>query len=160
MNARARLLIVPAFVAAIAVASTGARSATGVTASAADSAAVAKAVKNFHTALSTGDSVTALSLLAEDAVILESGEVESRSVYRSHHLPEDIKFAKSVAAKRGPLHIHVEGSSAWTAAASTNQGEFNGRAINSTGAESMVLTNRGGKWLIRSIHWSSRNRRA
>ena len=41
-----------------------------------------------------------------------------------------------------------------------NQGQFNGRAVNSTGAELMVLTKSGAGWLIRAIHWSSRNRRS
>lgn len=124
----------------------------------ADSIAVARVVRNFHQALETGDSAKALSLLSTDAVILESGSVESRSEYRSHHLPEDIKFARAVPSKRGELVIRIAGSAAWTAATSIAQGEFNGRAINSAGAESMVLSNSPGGWKIRQIHWSSRTR--
>lgn len=125
----------------------------------ADSAAVAQVVSDFHKALTTADSAGALALLAPDAVILESGGVETRAEYRSHHLAGDIGFAKAVVSTRGPLQVTVAGSTAWTAGTSTTQGEFNGRTINSAGAESMVLTKGSTGWRIRAIHWSSRNRR-
>ena len=125
----------------------------------ADSAAVVRAVNDFHKAISSGDSTAALALLATDAVILESGGIESRSEYRSHHLAGDIGFAKAVTSTDGPLHVTVADNTAWTHRTRTTQGTFNGRAINSVGAESMVLTREPSGWKIRSIHWSSRNRR-
>lgn len=124
-----------------------------------DSAEVVQTVTNYHKALTSGDSLTALTLLATDAVILESGGMETRSEYRSHHLPGDIAFARAVKSVRSPLKVVVAGSTAWTFGTSTAQGEFNGRPINSLGAESMVLTRTPNGWRIRSIHWSSRNRR-
>ena len=125
----------------------------------ADSAGVAEVVNNYHNALSTGDSSAALALLADDAVILESGGMESRSEYRSHHLAGDISFARAVkSAPAAAIQVTIAGSSAWTASTSTTQGTFNGRTINSLGAESMVLTKSTDGWRIRSIHWSSRNR--
>lgn len=160
MPIRFRRLTVPTFVAAIASLALGANNTRNPSTMAhADSVAVVKVVNDFQNALSTGDSTKALSVLANDAVILESGGVEPRSEYRSHHLPEDIKFAKAVASKRGPLQVKMEGSVAWTFVTSTAQGEFNGRPIDSSGAESMVLTKSPRGWRIRSIHWSSRNRR-
>src|SRR5689334_7280923 len=90
-------------------------------------AAVAKVVNDFQHALSSGDSVTALRLLADDAVVLESGDMETRSEYRSRHLPVDIEFAKTVASKRSPLQIRVNGSVAWTARTSTAKGQFKGK---------------------------------
>jgi ketosteroid isomerase-like protein len=125
----------------------------------ADSAAVAQAVTGFHKAVSSGDSTAALAFLAADAIILESGGVETRAEYRSHHLAGDISFAKAVPSTEGPLGVTIEGNTAWTTRTSTAQGTFNGRAINSSGAESMVLTKSASGWKIRSIHWSSRNRR-
>ena len=155
-----RFLIVPVSVAAAAALTLGASSANRLPSTReVDSAAVANVVDEFHTALSSGDSSKALGLLADDAVILESGGVESRSEYRSHHLPEDIKFARAVTSERAPIQVRTEGSIAWTFGTSTTRGEFNGRAINSIGAESMVLTKGAAGWRIRSIHWSSRNRR-
>ncbi|MEO8193596.1 MAG: DUF4440 domain-containing protein [Gemmatimonadales bacterium] len=125
----------------------------------ADSAAVAGTVNAFHRALSSGDSAAALAALAGDAVVLESGELETRAAYRSHHLAGDIAFAKAVRSERGPLNVTVEGNTAWTTATSTTQGAYNGRQINSAGAESMVLTRSKDVWRIRSIHWSSRTQR-
>src|SRR5512141_836322 len=155
MRYRARLLVLLSLSAATAVSVIGASTVWEPQSPVAtDSGAVAMVVNDFHAALSRGDSARALSLLAADAVILESGTVESRSEYRSHHLPEDIKFAKSVASKRRPLQITVEGSSAWTATASRTRGRFSGKMINTIDAESMVLTKHDGSWRIRSIHWS------
>jgi len=124
-----------------------------------DSAAIAAVVGGFHKALTAGDSAAALAFLAEDVTILESGGVETRAEYRSHHLSSDIAFAKAVASTRGPLKVMVDGNTAWTSSTSETRGQYNGRAINSVGAESMVLTRTRGGWKIRSIHWSSRAKR-
>jgi uncharacterized GH25 family protein/ketosteroid isomerase-like protein len=124
-----------------------------------DSAAVAEVVHRFHGALESGDSATALSLLAEDAVIQESGGVETRAEYRGHHLPGDIEFARAVRSERGPVRVRVAGDAAWASSTSTTQGEFRGRAINSAGAELMVLVRTPQGWRIAAIHWSSRARR-
>ena len=126
---------------------------------ASDSAAVAATVGRFHAALAAGDSVGALALLAPDVVILESGGVELRDDYRSHHLPADIAFARAVKGERSPLRVVVRGDVAWASGTSTTAGEFNGRQVNSTGAELVVLTRAAEGWRISAIHWSSRNRR-
>jgi len=159
MHSKVPLLTIPLLVAAIAASRVAADGASPIVSGIhADSMAVAKVVNDFHDALSKGDSAKALRLLAGDAVILESGGVERRSEYRSHHLPEDINFAKAVGSSRGSLEVRVEGTTAWTAATSTTKGEFKGRSIDSIGAESMVLTKDAAGWRIRSIHWSSRKR--
>ena len=124
-----------------------------------DSADVAAAVHAYDRALSTGDSAAALALLAPDAVILESGGIESREEYRNHHLPGDIAFARAVPSQGGPVSVRVRGDVAWAWSTSTTQGEFRGRAINSSGAELMVLTRTTTGWRISAIHWSSRTRR-
>jgi ketosteroid isomerase-like protein len=124
-----------------------------------DSAAVAATVARFHQALETGDSTAVLALLAPDAVILESGGVEGVAEYRGHHLPADIEFARAVHSPRTPMQIRVRGDVAWAAATSVSQGQFRGRAVNSTGAELMVLARMGDGWRITAIHWSSRTRR-
>ena len=123
-----------------------------------DSSAVAAAVNGFHEALGAGDSLRALALLANDVVILESGEMETRAEYRSHHLSADIAFTKAVKSVQGTLKITISGNTAWAVSTSTTQGEYKGRKINSVGAESMVLTRSKQGWMIRSIHWSSRSK--
>ena len=134
---------------------------TGPSAGGGDAAAVAAVIDRYHRALAAGDSATALALLAPDATILESGGKESRDDYRGHHLPGDIAFAQAVPSERTPPQVTLSGESAWAWSTSRTKGDFRGRAINSVGAELMVLGRQpDGRWLIRAIHWSSRNRPA
>ena len=134
--------------------------AQSVPATRADSSAVVAAVTAFHAAMERGDSLAAMALLAPDVEVLESGGLEDRAEFRAHHLAADIEFARAVKQVRGAMRVKLQGDVAWTAATSTATGTFRGRDINSTGAESMVLTRTtDGRWLIRSIHWSSRSRR-
>ena len=123
-----------------------------------DSAMVVGTITRFHEALGRGDSTAALALLAPDAVILESGGSETVAEYRGHHLPADIEFARAIRAVRNAIRVTVAGNLAWAAGTSTSQGEFRGRAVNSAGAELIVLTRAADGWRISAIHWSSRRR--
>jgi ketosteroid isomerase-like protein len=116
-------------------------------------------VHRFHDALSAGDSTAALALLTQDVNILESGGVETREEYRSHHLPGDIAYARGIKSERAPLRVVVRGDVAWATGTSTTQGEYRGRQINSAGAELVVLNRTPQGWRIAAIHWSSRQRR-
>lgn len=113
----------------------------------------------FHSALSAGDSVGALSHLADDVAILESGGVESKEQYRSGHLAGDMRFAAAVPATRGAIEVTLMGDVAWARSTSVRQGRMGDREINSQGAELVVLAREGGTWKIKAIHWSSRQRR-
>ena len=123
-----------------------------------DSAAVATVVGQFHDALVRGDSTAALGLLAEDAIVLEAGTVETRAEYRQHHLPADIRFAQAVPSTRGSVRIVVAGDVAWITSSSETTGTFENRPSSSVGAELMVLSRTAAGWRIRAIHWSSRRR--
>jgi len=123
-----------------------------------DSAAVIATVTAFHTALAQADSTRALSLLAPDLLVLESGELETREEYAAHHLPADMAFVRAVPSKPVSRIIRIEGGTAWTAAIETAAGTFEGRKVRSQGAELMVLTKSANGWLIRAIHWSSHRR--
>ena len=125
-----------------------------------DSAAVASVVTKYNESIALGDSGTALALLADDAVILESGGIETRAQYRTGHLPADIRFARSIRSQRSPIVVRVHGDAAWATSTSTTQGEASGRTVNSVGAELMVLVRTTQGWKIAAIHWSSRQRRA
>lgn len=125
----------------------------------ADSASVVSLIERFHAALTSGDSLGALALLAPDAVILESGGVETRAEYQSHHLQGDINYARSTKSTRGPIRVSVRGDVAWASSTSTTTGESRGRQVNSTGAELMVLSRTAAGWRISAIHWSSRAQR-
>jgi ketosteroid isomerase-like protein len=124
-----------------------------------DSSDVARVVHAYDRALRTGDSTAALALLADDAIVLESGGMETRAEYRSHHLPSDIEFTRAVQGTQSPLRVKVRGDVAWVASTSVAQGTFRGRPVNSVGAELMVLTRGAAGWKIAAIHWSSRARR-
>jgi ketosteroid isomerase-like protein len=124
-----------------------------------DSLAVAAVVERYHRALAAGDSAAALALLAPDAVVLESGDAETRAEYASHHLPADMEFARAVARTPGAVRVVVRGDAAWATSASRSLGSFRGRAIDAQGVELMVLSREPGGWAIRAIHWSSRPRK-
>jgi ketosteroid isomerase-like protein len=126
----------------------------------AQSAQVVAIVDQYHAALASGDSTTALSLLAEDVMILESGGVETKERYRSGHLSGDMRFAQAVPRERSEITVQVLGDVAWAWSTSITQGQMGDREINSQGAELAVLARVDGKWLIKSIHWSSRQRRS
>jgi ketosteroid isomerase-like protein len=127
---------------------------------AADSSAVVATVRAYHAALATGDSLAALGLLAPDAVILESGDVETRAEYHAHHLAADIAYAQALPSVRGAVTVRVSGDAAWATSTSTTKGTYRERAVNSVGAELMVLSRTASGWVIRAIHWSSRNVRS
>jgi ketosteroid isomerase-like protein len=126
--------------------------------STADSVAVVRVAAQFHTALQTGDSATIKQLLAPDLRVLEGGAVETRAEYLAHHLAADIEFAKSVRSESRLTSYRREGSVAWLVSTSSAQGTFRGRAVDSVGAELMILTKTPSGWQIRAIHWSSGRR--
>jgi ketosteroid isomerase-like protein len=114
-------------------------------------------VHAFHAALAAGDSATALSLLALDVVIFESGGVEaSRDEYRSHHLPADMEFAQSVSREITSERSGSAGDVAWMLTESHSTGTFRERPIDVRGVETMLLRHTADGWRIVHIHWSSR----
>lgn len=125
-----------------------------------DSAEVVEVIERYHAALALGDTATVMALLTADAVVLESGGIETREEYRSHHLPADIEFARAVPRERGPLRVHVNGTGAWAASTSVSKGSYRDREVNSLGAELVVLRRTDDGWRIAAIHWSSRNGRS
>jgi ketosteroid isomerase-like protein len=120
-----------------------------------ESAGVVAAVDRFHEALQRGDEKAAMELLAPDAIILESGSVETREQYRQHHLTEDIAFLRAVPSKRSTVRVRIENDVAWVVSMSRSDGSFHGREINSVGSELVVLMKSATGWRIRAIHWSS-----
>ena len=97
---------------------------TAAAATPADSLAVARTVERFDSLLVAGDSSGALALLAPDALVLESGGMETREQYRSHHLPGDIEFVRAVRATGDPVRVVVRGDVAWTVATSITKAPF------------------------------------
>lgn len=121
-------------------------------------AEVTAVLDTFYGAMKTGDTTTAMSVIAPDAVFLESGRLETRAEYETNHLPADIAFEKQVDGKRGPLRITVQDDTAWVIAMTEFVGTFDGSPVDFESAQLAVLTRETGDWRIRSIHWSSRRR--
>jgi len=123
-----------------------------------DSAIVSAVVDGFHAAIRMGDAAAAMKLVADDAVMLEAGGIETRAEYAMNHLPEDIKFEKVVASAYKSYRVTVLGNVAWAISTSDMKGTFEEKPVNSAGAELMVLSRGSDGWRIRAIHWSSRRR--
>ena len=145
-------------------ATTGAASGSAASAAsrtnATDSADVVQTVRRLDQLLESGDSLGVMALLTDDAVVLESGGIESRAEYRSHHLASDIEFARAVKSEDTIRRVTVRGDAAWVASTSTAQGTFRGRAVNTASAELVTLVRTPAGWRISAIHWSSRARRS
>jgi ketosteroid isomerase-like protein len=124
-----------------------------------DSVAVVATVAAFNAAMAAGDSARAVSLLAEDLLVIEGGVIETRTEYVAHHLAADIKASQGRTAERTTLKLSVTGSAAYVVTRTVTAPAAAGAAAGES-AELMVLTRTAGGWRIRSVHWSSRRRRA
>ncbi len=124
----------------------------------ADSAYVVAVIEQFHEALAGGDSAGAMALLAPDAVVLEGGWVETREDYAAGHLTADMAFLAGMTTKIVSRTVTLAGEVAWVSTVSHTDGDYDGRAISSRGAELMILGRGDAGWLIRAIHWSSGRR--
>jgi ketosteroid isomerase-like protein len=119
-------------------------------------AEVASVFEAFYGAIKRGDATAAMSVIAPDAVFIESGTLETRAEYEKNHLPSDIEFERQMTGKRNPLRITFAGDTAWVIAETEYDGTFDGGPVSFVSAQLMVLTHDAGAWRIRSIHWSSR----
>jgi ketosteroid isomerase-like protein len=124
-----------------------------------DSAAVVAVIERFHGSLAAGDSARAVSVLAEDLMVIEAGAIETRADYLGHHLGADIKASQGSKGERAVLKVTVAGDAAYVVSRTTTPSATAG-GMPSESAELMVLTKTGAGWRIRAVHWSSRRRRA
>jgi ketosteroid isomerase-like protein len=116
----------------------------------------AAVVDAFHSALHRGDTKTAASLLNDDALIFESGEVErSKAEYAADHLPADAEFSKAVSSVVTRRSGHSDGVIAWVASEGRYSGTYRGKELNQGTTETMLLRRIGRSWKIVHVHWSS-----
>jgi ketosteroid isomerase-like protein len=154
------MLIAASCIVAVSVIGTSIHAQSTTTSARADSVAALATVESFHRAIVKGDSVAAVALLNADVVVLESGDLETRKEYLGHHLGADMAFAKAVPEQRTVRSVTVAGDAAWVVSTNRTVGTFQGRAIDSEGAELIVLRKTNDKWTIAAIHWSSHRKRA
>lgn len=122
----------------------------------------AATVDAFHAALRRGDTKAAAALVAEDALIFESGGVErSKAEYAAHHLPADADFSRSMTSAVSRRSGDSDGRTAWVATEGRTTGTYNGKPVDLLTTETMILRRSGESWMIAHIHWSSaRNERS
>lgn len=125
-----------------------------------DSAAAVATVEQFHRALATMDSAAAVSLLADDVMVLEAGSIESRADYLGHHLGADMKASQASKGARSLVKASVVGDAAYVIARTVTPPPGAEEGPRSETVELMVLAKTSSGWKIRSVHWSSRRRRA
>ena len=110
---------------------------------AATSACAAEAkdvLASFHAALAAGNKRKALELMAPDVAIYESGYVESsRNEYASHHLADDIAFAKTTTRKVLKHSKRIEGSFTIIWEETETTGTSHGKDVHLFGTETAVL---------------------
>ena len=116
----------------------------------------AATVDAFHAALRRGNTAAAAALLADNAIIYESGGVErSKAEYAAHHLPADAAFSRATTAVVSSRSGTTLGNLAWIASEGHTTGTWNGKPIDLVTTETMVLRKIGKAWKIVHIHWSS-----
>ncbi len=122
--------------------------------------APAAVVDDFHAALARGDTQSALTFLADDALIFEGGGVErSKAEYAAHHLTADAAFSQAVPGVRHRRSGDAIGDVAWIATEGHTTGTYKDKAVDRLTTETMVLRRTGNSWKIVHIHWSSAARK-
>ena len=132
----------------------------GAQAPRADSVAAVSAVEQFHAALAAADSARAVSLLADDVVIMESGAIQTRAEYLGGHLAADMKGSAGPRGERTVTKASVVGGAAYVVSKTVTPPSGAQGSTGSELAELMVLSSTATGWKIRAVHWSSRRRRA
>ena len=129
-------------------------------ATAPDSVQAAAVVQDFRRALAAGDSAAVADLLQSEAVVLESGGLETKREYLGHHFHADHAFLSEMSTTTEKQRVRVAGDAAWVSSTRRMQGTYDGRELDLSSAELMVLrrSEEGGAWKVSAIHWSSRAR--
>lgn len=127
--------------------------ADSIDASAQPAAAVVDA---FSAALRSLDVANAGKLLAEDALVLESGNGEhSRAEYLATHAGADAMFLQQATVRRLRRVARCLGNLAWVATESEVSTQREGKPVALRSTETMVLLRTPAGWRIVHIHWSS-----
>ena len=153
-----RLLVIASLLAVVPAFATAQTSqAPGVAAMSPEAQEAAKAVEAFHAALAGGDGTAAAALLAEDALIFESGHAErSRAEYASHHAGADAAYAAAVPSRLTHRSGFVAADTAWIVSESRATGTYKDKPVDRVTTETMILRKAAEGWRIAHIHWSSR----
>jgi len=119
--------------------------------------AALETVDAFHAAMDRGDAAAATALLGDELSVFEGGHVErTRAEYLQGHLPADIEFSRQVKSEVTASSVRASADVAVVTQETRTRGAYNGKPVDSFGAETMILHRTPGGWRIIHIHWSSR----
>lgn len=121
-----------------------------------DSVAVVQVLDDFHSAIINNNQEKALSLLSEDARVLESGSIETKDAYLAHHFHADGKFLKAMEREIKSRTVRINGNTAWVTTQSHAWGTYHEQKLSLRSLELTVLNKKDGRWKIAALHWSSR----
>src|SRR5688572_6956315 len=91
-------------------------------------------------------------MIADDAVFLEGGRLETRAQYEENHLPADIEFEQAVPGDRTSMEVTIDRDAGWVIATTEYHGQFEESPVDFASAQLMVLTRQDSGWKIRTIH--------
>ncbi len=120
-----------------------------------EEAAVVAIADRFSEAVATHDSTMAASVLSENVIIAEGGNIETRDVYLSGHFNGDAAFIGAMTREPISQKVTVSGDAAWMVSESRLHGTFRDREVDIISLGTLVLSRDGGPWKIVSVHWSS-----
>lgn len=113
--------------------------------------------EQLHDAIAAGDVETLRSLMAPDVMIFESGGAEtSLTEYEGHHMAADITFMKNMARDITSQQVIDAGNTAIVMTRSKISGFYKEKSYDLKSAETLVVENIAGNWIIVHIHWSSK----
>jgi len=118
---------------------------------------IVQVLENFRMAIINSEQEKASELLTDDARILESGGIETKEEYLSHHFHSDGKFLSAMEREVKSQKVKVNKNTAWISTVSQMSGSYNDRDISVNSAELAVLVKTDEGWKISSVHWSSRS---
>lgn len=115
-----------------------------------------RVVDDFHQALRQGDSALALSLLAREVVVFESGQSDpARDAYAGAHLPADMNVAAQTEWSLVNRLAGGSGEERWVLSSYHVKGRVDGTPVNRVYLETAILREIGGMYRIVHLHWSS-----
>jgi ketosteroid isomerase-like protein len=117
----------------------------------------AEVVDAFHAALRKKDTAAALSLLDRGLVVFEFGTADPTvEAYAFRHLPLDMDVAVATRWKLETRRLGGEGNERWVLSTYHVSGKHpNGKPINLTMLETVILRRSGDAFRIVHLHWST-----
>jgi ketosteroid isomerase-like protein len=116
--------------------------------------APARAVIDFHAALSSGQVAEARALLRDDVLIFEGGAERSADEYASHHMLADMRFLQHMQQETLEHQVKIYGDTAVSSMRRRTTGTYKEKTFNLVGYETLHLVNTNTGWKISHIHWS------